>query len=107
MSKWQYGVFKETLKPFEPGDRVVIGESSIQFTHPTIGKGFWILSLTDERILLIADGDPSIGTGLKRLIRREASIVRYISYRNLGLNQHALVDGICRALMITASSPMN
>lgn len=31
----------------------------------------------------------------------QSAIIGYIAYKSLGLNQHALISGICRALCIT------
>ena len=61
---------KEKLGAFEPGEEIVIGRSTLQFNNPVkTGDGFWLLSLRADKCLLVADGDPSFGKGLSRLVK--------------------------------------
>lgn len=69
MSRWFNGVMKEDLLPFRKGDPVVVGRSQLEFTHPTIGEGFWLLHKTSDIARLIVDGDSTIGKKLGRIVR--------------------------------------
>lgn len=67
---WRRGQMKEKLGAFEPGEDVIIGKSTLQFSNPALmGEGFWLLSVTEDKCLLVADGDPSFGKGLTRLVK--------------------------------------
>ena len=74
MSRWHYGVMKEDLLPLRKGDNVVIGKSTLEFTHPTMGEGFWLLGVDSNVARLVADGDSSMGKGLSRLVRRVGTV---------------------------------
>lgn len=74
MSRWHFGVMKEDLLPLRKGDHVVIGKSTLEFTHPTMGEGFWLLGVDSDIARLVADGDPCMGKGLSRIVRREKPV---------------------------------
>jgi hypothetical protein len=65
---------KEPIGPFDGGERIVIGESTLKFTRPDMGKGWWLLSLLHDKALLVADGHHTIGKGLSKLVRREEAV---------------------------------
>lgn len=71
MSRWRHGVMITFLGVFDHGEKVVVGKSTLQFTHPGMGTGWWILSLHHEKALLVADGHHTIGKGLSNLVRLE------------------------------------
>jgi hypothetical protein len=72
MPRWYFGRIREQpIGPFDGGERIVIGESTLKFSRPDMGKGWWILSLYHNKALLVADGHPSMGKGLRRIVRRE------------------------------------
>lgn len=65
---------KTNFANFDDGEKIVVGESTLQFTRPDMGKGFWILSLLHDKCLLVADGHPTIGRRLGKIVRRGEAV---------------------------------
>jgi hypothetical protein len=66
---WHYAVMMQDMSPFVKGEAIVVGKSTLEFTHPGIGEGYWILSTSSVKCLLVADGHPMMGKKLHSLIR--------------------------------------
>lgn len=73
--EWHYGRMVTDLHPFCEGESVVVGLSTLKFSAPEMGDGYWIMSTEDDKkILLVADGHREMGKGLKWIVQRGARV---------------------------------
>lgn len=72
MKQWTRGVIKESVASLEQGEHVLVIETAIRHTNPSIGMTYFVMSIQHRKVYQLAEY--AFGKNLSRVVRLGAAV---------------------------------